>query len=827
MTRSILWKYLPNNAVDYSEEDGQSRILMIKERLDTMRSYWGPIFDKARKEDQFIAGDQWDDRIRQERENAGRPVMTFNMLPSFIRRIVNDARENRPQLRVKPVQSDRTLTPDVKNQQGTKDYSLADTYMGIWRHIEHVSRADQAYDTALTHAVWHAFGYLMLNTVESPQDPFEQDLVIQRIKDPYTIMMDPSSQEADFSDMQDAVLFQRVSRDAFEKLYPEAARNPNSYAAISEAGENSLFGSWYDEKSVQVGTYWWVDHVEDEVVRTSDGRVYYMSDVEDILDDWEESGYYVERDHQNQQLRKRVLRPVAKWQRFTAIDFLTPEMETVFERIPIFPVLGDEILLDGRVEYASAIRDALDAQKSYNYHRTTAIEALSLQPKAPFVLTPEQIEGHEELWEVVNKQTLPFLLYNVDDRAPPPQRSPPPQPAFAELQQAQYDANDLQTIIGIHEAALGAESNERTGRAVLARQRQSAISTSQFSANLGRAIEACGRVAVQVIPKIYSNERVMRIRLPDDSEDLVVINESTIDKETGRRLITNDLSYGKYDVVIDTGPSYTTQREESIDSMLELLRVLPPEALMPVVHLIVKKMAFPGAEQVASVLRKMIPDQLKSEDERAADLPKGVRFDEQGNMVNEDGSPYQPPLTPAQQLQSQSNQIEQAKVQAELAKAQGVQAKAAAEVEKARSDLAEAQLEMQRLAAGDPEPDTRQMEVIDGRLSQAVDMLERHERSIDAHEDAIEARIADTLAEIVPAIRQLVQTSIEAANADDDSDDDDKSGEMFENVEKALRELAKRPKEIRLQTDRDGIVKALLPVYEKSSEAPMQEGGQS
>ncbi|MCO0638319.1 hypothetical protein M8745_20500, partial [Lutimaribacter sp. EGI FJ00014] len=174
-------------------------------------------------------------------------------------------------------------------------------------------------------------------------DPFSQELVVQRVKDSFSIIVDPAAQEADFSDMADAFVFQRIGKDTFEALYPKA--NSGSFNITVEAG---LFGDWFDRDSLQIATYWWVDYVDDEVIKMMDGRVHYLSDVEPVLDEWAERGRYIARGADGEQMRKSVKRPVARWQRFTPLEFLPDEMETVFERIPIFPVLGSEIVVDGR-----------------------------------------------------------------------------------------------------------------------------------------------------------------------------------------------------------------------------------------------------------------------------------------------------------------------------------------------------------------------------------------------------------------------------------------------------------------------------------------------
>ena len=366
-------KAVPDNAHvgtdGINSDEKTTRLIWIRKRYAVMQTYWSPIHDAAKNDDAFVAGEHWPDDIRTEREEDGRPMLTYNLLPAFVRQIKNKVRQERPQIRVKPVETNRGQTPDVANIQGTKDYSLSDVYMGIIRNVEHTSRADQAYDTALSHAVDHGFGYFKLRARWSTHDPFVQELVIERVKDSYGIYLDPDARMADYSDAQDGFEYLNVDKTVFERDYPEASTSP------ADDGHLGLdYSGWYDEDSIRVAQYYWIKHTPDEVVMLSNGGVHYWSDIEDVIDELEErQGVYVQTRPDGTEMRKKILRPRCHWLRFTGMEILE-EAELVFETVPLFPVLGEEIMVDGETRYESAIRHAIDAQRSYNYWRTAAAE---------------------------------------------------------------------------------------------------------------------------------------------------------------------------------------------------------------------------------------------------------------------------------------------------------------------------------------------------------------------------------------------------------------------------------------------------------------------
>ncbi len=740
------------------EAEHEDQLRAVRDRFQIHQTFWSQIHSEALEDDKFVAGEQWPEEVRKEREEDRRPILVYNLLPSFTRQITNKVRENRPRLKVTPVETNKGQSPQIANLQGTRDYALADVYAGIIKNIEHASRADQAYDGALKHAVDHGFGYFYLMNEWSKADPFVQELVIHRVKNSYSVYLDPDAQELDYRDGQDAFMFTNVKKKTFEDKWPDA-----DFTEFAQSGMGSSYEGWFDIDHIRVAQYFWIEWKDDEVLQLSNGITVYYSDVKDVLDELEEEqGIFIIDDDDGDEMRKAIKRPVCNWQKMTAHDILEGPLELPFSAIPIFPVLGEELMVDGRIRYESAIRHAKDAQKSYNYWRTAAAETVALAPRAPYMMTPKQIDGHEEMYEEANVRNFPYLLYNFDEKAAnPPQRIQNASVAAAELMNATQDGVDMQTIIGLHEASLGAESNEKSGKAIIARQAAGSTSTFQFPDNLERAMEQMGRLIVEAIPQLYDTQRIVRIRLPDDTDDFVELNQTIKDKDSDRTVLVHDIGYGKYDVIMESGPSYATMRQEAAELQMDLLKALGPEVAKNISHLIVQNLGVPGSEEVAAVLRKMLPDALKSEDEKIADLPKGVTMSEDGQLVK-DGQPWQPPPTPEQQLVAKQQEIDQLKAQAELETAKAKMATADADIKQAEAKIAEAKAKIAELESEVGELRTKIQEGADSgsQITEIEQLIKRtmqdHLGDPDAHKAATAEQIAEAVVEALKRTKAYV-----------------------------------------------------------------------
>ena len=193
-------------------DETQDETVMARARADFARAREAMRQDRdAAAEDLRFArlGEQWPEAIRRARELEGRPCLTLNRLPTFIRQVVNEARQNRPAITCHPVDS-------------AADPGTAEVLNGLIRNIEQSSDADVAYDTALDFAVTCGFGVFRINARASETGGEDLDLAIERVADPFSVWGDPDSLAADSSDWDVAFVTREMGLGAFRARWPDA-----------------------------------------------------------------------------------------------------------------------------------------------------------------------------------------------------------------------------------------------------------------------------------------------------------------------------------------------------------------------------------------------------------------------------------------------------------------------------------------------------------------------------------------------------------------------------------------------------------------------------
>ncbi len=535
---------------------------------------------------EFMAGDQWPEEIRRERNEDGRPILTINRMPGFVDQVVNDIRQNRPAIKVRPVD-------DIS------DDAIADIFTGLIRHIEHASDATVAYVTAIEGAVQCGIGHFRIVTEYSNEGAFEQVVRIKRIVDPFAVTWDPQAVELDRSDAQYCFYEQALGIDTYKARYPDSALTGFDFMDA----DSTHLGDWRQGEEIRVAEYWTKTPEKRTIALLDDGRSI------DITDMKEEDG--VVQDEQGQsffivQQRKAEVSKV-EMRIINGHEVLEGPFEWIGSDIPIIPVIGTETHIGRRTIRNGIIRHAKDAQRMYNFWRAAQTEYIALQPKAPYLVTPKNIAGAEPLWNQANKRNLPYLPYepDPDNGGGPPQRNMPPLGSPAMHEEILLAQDDMKATTGIYDAALGSRSNETSGKAILARQHESDISNFNYGDNLTRAIVFCGRQLVRILPKVYDSPRVIRLLNEDETTEAAQINQTVVD-DAGRAHRVNDLSVGVYDVVVNTGPSYSTKRSESADALLQLIQAVPDFAKLTL-DIIAKNLDFAGADEIAERFRKTLP----------------------------------------------------------------------------------------------------------------------------------------------------------------------------------------------------------------------------
>ena len=609
-----------------------------------------------------VQGEQWDEY--QKRKRKTRPCYEFNRLRQHIRQVTGDQRQNRPQIKLRAV------------EQGDKE--TADIMQGLIRNIESISNADKAYDTAFEWAVTGGYGVWRLKTEYNNNDSFEQDIKIQEVTNPFSVYFDPSAQEFDRRDAQYAFVITRIGKDEFKQKYPNDE-------LIDYTGANYDIQHWIDDASVTLCEYWYKQYEDKNLLLLSNGNTVYEDEIPDRMV-LEANGITVLKE-------RKVEVPKVKMALLTG-EGVIEEADWAGRYIPIVPVYGDIVDIDGEFHYSGMVRFGKDAQRVYNYHRTTMIETIANAPKVPYLVTPEQIKGFEGLWKSANAENMPFLPYNPDPRAGGmPQRSGGVEIPQALITASQYDAEDIKAVTGQFDASMGAGGNETSGRAILARQREGDTATYSYIDNLSRAIRYTGEILVDLIPKIYDTERVVRILGIDGGEKWVEINKIQLDQMTGQQIVTNDITGGKYDVSVSVGASYNTQRQEASEALLEMMG---NPMLAPVVaDLLAKNLDIPNSDELEKRLRKIgIKSGViePSEEEMAEggdEVMQGMQqqFEEQMAVMQQQAE---------QAVMELTNKISEQKMQLEQAQTMLLQEKLNKENDRARINIEadKAQLEI-------------------------------------------------------------------------------------------------------------------------------------
>ncbi len=525
----------------------------------------------------FRTGDQWKPLAREIREAENRPCLTINRIPQFIHSVANELRKQPPAMQV------------LANGEGSSA-DAADIWQGLMRHIEVRSDADAAYFCAFDNSVGNSFGWWRILTEYAGDDTFDQEIVIKQVADPFSVYIDPGAKEPDRSDMKWAFVKTTLTREEFRLKYPKSKMVTMGFF---DTFDQSPGPDWLDADNVQVAEYWVVETRKRTLQMISAPQqlsdqlmaIFGESKFANLSQDGlitltvysdEYKGVTLPEGCQIEQERD-VDYPTVKWYTITGTDILD-RAEWAGKYIPLVPVFGEEIIVNGRKQLISLTRFIRDSQALYNYFRSQQAEVIALTPKAPYIGPVGSFKSHQAMWKNANNRNYPYMEYDLvnaaDGRpAPPPQRSAV-EPPIQAINQAVLQANDdLKAGTGIYDPSLGARSNETSGRAILARQQESDSSNFHFIENFRRAMRHQGRILMDLIPHIYDRkERIVRIVKPDTTHEMVMINGATSYK--GKPAMFEP-GVGRYDVTVDIDVSYKTKEQQTFEMLSKYAETNP------------------------------------------------------------------------------------------------------------------------------------------------------------------------------------------------------------------------------------------------------------
>lgn len=584
------------------KKDNSALLQLMRDRFSACVSAEQEVRDEAEIDLEFVTGEQWSEKDRAQRKLEEKPCLTFNKLGTFVQQVVNACRQKKPSIKVSPVDSQT-------------DKETAKVYGGIVRHIEYNSDADVAYDTALEYAVSCGFGYYRILTEWcGDEDSFDQEIKIGAIQDPFSVYIDPAARKHDRSDMGYGFIVDRISRDEFKAKYGDEDGTGFDFDSY---GQND----WIEDTTIRVAEYWFIEDKPKTIalveipIEGVDG----VTGVQQISMPLSEvpAGATILKKRTN---RKKTVRCI-----------ITNGFEVLEEKtwagsfIPIIPVFGKELWVKGKRKLFSLVRFARDPQQLFNFYRTSEAVTVSMGTKAPWIGYEGQFK--DPRWLTAHSKHHPYLEVSPvmvnGAPAPLPQRNQFEPPIQAYSAGALQASDDVKAGMGMFDAAIGAQGNETSGIAIQRRQAESDVSNFHFSDNQARSQKHAGRILVELIPKIYDTEREVRIIGEDERERVVTVNAAYVDQET-KKQAHYQLSAGKYDVVVKTGPSYSTQRQEAFDLMTQFAQAYP-QLLEIAGDLIFANADVPGADAIAERFKRVLPPNLLEDPEgQQQQLPPAV-----------------------------------------------------------------------------------------------------------------------------------------------------------------------------------------------------------
>jgi hypothetical protein len=579
----------------YQDESGNDN------KINEAIKFWRLVNDadsnnraEALNDIKFAAGDQWPVEIQNSRNLESRPCLTINKIDAYIRQVTNQQRMQRPRIKVHPVNN-------------LADYKIAQVIEGITRHIEVNSNADTAYDTAFDYAVRMGWGYWRINTRYTREDSFDQEIYIDAIDNPFTVYFDPNSILPDGSDAERCLITTVMDKKIFREYYPDADDGAN----FQQRSTGDDTASWITKEDIRVAEYFWIERERAKLYLLSDGTSGF-ADSDNFFARVEALGLTVVDE-------RNSFRKAVKWIKCTALEVLE-EKTMAGKYIPVVPCYGAQVIVDDKRKKYGLVRFAKDPQRMYNFWRTSMTESVALAPKAKWLLAEGQDEGHETEWAMANIKSTPVLRYKQKDiegqPAPVPVRLQPEPPPTGIMEAAGAISADLQMVLGVLDPNQ-LPSGNISGKALAGQQNQVDLSNFHFYDNMTRSIRHTGKIILDLIPKIYDTQRVMRIIGSDGQPDMTTINEQS---EIGE--VLNDVTVGEYDVVMDTGPGFQTKRQQAVESMMPLLTG-NQELFNIAGDLVFRNMDFPGADVIADRLAAMNP--LANIDEKS-DIPPEVQM---------------------------------------------------------------------------------------------------------------------------------------------------------------------------------------------------------
>ncbi len=536
---------------------------------------------QALDDKKFSAGEQWDPIVLEQRK--GLPCLVINSIPQFTAQLVGDWRESRKAIKV-------LATND-------EDVDIASIRADMIRAIEVQSRADRVYDSAFESLVQCGDGAFRVAVEYARDDVFDQDIFIRPIEDVHATVWDRFSVDPTGRDAKRVFVDDRIPISEFKRKYP--GKDPSELIDDTNDLQTWNVEGWIDADSYRVTEYWRLIQRRQVIALFDNGKIFELDGT---------NGEELVAKYGNPKKTRVAWCTYAQMHLVTGFCILEGPFEYRLTRLPIIRMSGRVVNVGGRRVRYGLVRFMKDAVRLRNFWRSVAAEQLGYAPKAQWMATESAVEGREDKIRGAHLSRDPLLIFNDEaEFGRNVIRMDPPAMQDALLNESAVNSQDMKDVTGIHDASLGVRSNETSGRAIMARQKEGDVASLTFYDNGNAAVLEAGDVANQLIPQVVDGTRTILTIGEDQVSKFIRVNDPMLPGSP-------DLSVGMFQVTLSTGTSYSTRRQEGFQALMDMVQVAPQIAQIAG-DLIAKNGDFPGAEELAKRLKKTVPPQFLEDDD--------------------------------------------------------------------------------------------------------------------------------------------------------------------------------------------------------------------
>ena len=637
---------------DEKDETGRTQTIVevARERFNIAKEAYSKQRQLAVEDTKFVMGDsdnnwQWPNKVFSKRAEQDEKVcLTVNLTAQHCNQIVNDIRQQRPQVKVSPVDNHA-------------DKKTASILGGLIMNLQSAATTQDAHIIGAEHAVYGGEGYWRWVTEYESETSFGQVLRAIACPNPQLVYIDPNAKESDRSDANWGFVFEDVPIEQCKREHPEIG-DPTSWGDDVKAQE------WYSDETIRRAEYFYCERKKDKAFLLSDGTTALKSEID--------AGNALAPGVTVIQERDTEIKSW-KWCKLVGgYDKPVDERDWLGKYLPIITVVGKELNVDGKVIRKGQVRDLKDTARMVNYAFSETVQTLALQNKVPYMAAAQAIEGYEDEWKNANKSNEAVLPWNARDEdgneLPKPERQLPAIMPTAQVQLLQLSTEQMRGASGQQASNFGIRSEAQSGIGIQRLKVQGEIATFHFPDNYKRALRYEAKVLIDLIQKYYDTRRVVRILGLDGTESEATLDpeaQAYMEQQVGEQVqrVFNP-SVGQYDVVTDVGPSFQTQRQESAMALADMANhAKDPGSSAVLQYLAVKSADFAGSEEAAELLGKLLPPGML-EQEGAAKIPPQVaqQMQQMGQQMQE--------MQQAMQEMQQELQKAQAGTEAKIATAQ-------------------------------------------------------------------------------------------------------------------------------------------------------------